>query len=323
MPRRLRRLPALLLPLVLATTLVACGNDTSTDKGGDKSTDSSAGGTVQGVTIGGDLGQAPEVTWDGELQTTKTETKVVIEGDGDKLAEGDQVQARLWIGNGTTQKEAYSGFGDGTQPETVMATKNLSPVFRDAILGQTIGSRVAVTTTAAEAFGASGNPSLQIGKSDTVLLIVDLIEAFVPPTPKDVPQSQLPKIVEKGGDVTGLDFGGVDKPDPEGDLLRSVVKEGDGAVVKESDTVTADYLGMVYDAKEPFDESYSQQPVPFGLQSVVKGWTYGLTGLKVGSRVLLQIPPALGYGADNSKPSIPPNSTLYFVVDIRDAKSAG
>ena len=301
---------------MLASTLVACGDDGDSDGG-------SAGGEgLHGITISGDVGKEPKVEWDGELETDETATEVVVEGDGEKLAEGDQVQAYLWVGNGTTEKKAYSGY-DAGQPETVMASEQLSPVFRDAVLGQTIGSRVAVTTTAEEAFGAAGNPSMQIGNKDTVLIIVDLIEAYEAPKPKDVPQSQLPKIIEKGKDVTGLDFSGVKKPATDGDLLRSVVTEGDGPVVKETDTVTADYLGMVYQGKKPFDESYSKEPVPFSLQSVVQGWTYGLSGVKVGSRVLLQIPPALGYGASDSNPSIPPNSTLYFVVDIRDAKSAG
>jgi peptidylprolyl isomerase len=306
------------VPLLLATTLVACGDD----DGGSDNGSSSDDAALHGITVSGDLGKEPEVDWGGELETDKTETAVVIEGDGDELAEGDQVQAYLWIGNGSTEKKAYSGY-DAGQPETVVASKDLSPVFRDAVLGQTIGSRVAVTTTAEEAFGASGNPTLEIGNKDTVLLIVDLVEAYEPPKPQDVPQSQMPKIVEKGDDVTGLDFTGVEKPAEDGDLLRSVVTEGDGPVVEETDTVTADYLGMVYDAKKPFDESYSKEPVPFALQNVVKGWTYGLTGLKVGSRVLLQIPPELGYGSDETNPAIPPNSTLYFVVDIRDAKSAG
>ena len=55
-----------------------------------------------------------------------------------------------------------------------------------------------------------------------------------------------------------------------------------------------------------------------GLGDVVKGWTYGLTGVKVGSRVMLQIPPLLGYGAQEQA-NIPANSTLYFVVDVLSA----
>ncbi|MBZ5739870.1 FKBP-type peptidyl-prolyl cis-trans isomerase [Nocardioides mangrovi] len=313
MSRRLRRLPIALLPLVLASTLVACGSDDGSSSDGSSSADA-----LHGITISGDTGKEPEVKWDGDLDTDKTETTVIDAGDGDEIKDGDQIQAYLWIGNGSTQKKAYSDYDNG-QPETVTASDDLSAVFKDAVLGQTIGSRVAVTTTAADAFGDSGNTSLGIGNKDTVLIIVDLMEQYQPPTPKEVPQAQMPKIIEKGDTVTGLDFSGVDKPKADGDLLRSVVKEGNGAKVTTDSTVKVNYLGSVYGAKKPFDESYSQKPISFGLSSVVKGWTYGLDGLKVGSRVLLQIPPDLGYGSQEQS-GIPANSTLYFVVDIISAK---
>jgi len=317
-PRRLRRLPILLLPLVLATTLVACGSGDGSDSSGSDGSSGSNDAALHGISITGDLGSAPEVDWNGKLETDKTETSVISEGDGDEIAEGDKVQAYLWIGNGYTQEKAYSDYDTG-QPETVTASSDLSPVFKDAVLGQKIGSRVAVTTTAEEAFGASGNPNLGIANKDTVLIIVDLMEPYQAPKPKDVPSSQMPKVVEKGGTVTGLDFSGLDKPDPDGDLLRSVIKQGKGKAVTEDSTLTVNYLGQVYGADKPFDESYSGKPATFSLQQVVKGWTYGLTGLHVGDRVLLSIPPELGYGAQEQN-GIPANSTLYFVVDIQSAK---
>jgi peptidylprolyl isomerase len=109
------------------------------------------------------------------------------------------------------------------------------------------------------------------------------------------------------------------KPKPSDDLRRTVLKKGDGETVTSDMTITADYLGQVYQAKKPFDESFSGQPAEFALNQVVEGWTIGLSGLKVGSRVLLAIPPDLGYGAQE-QPNIPANSTLYFVVDIVSAK---
>ncbi|ABL82152.1 MULTISPECIES: FKBP-type peptidyl-prolyl cis-trans isomerase [unclassified Nocardioides] len=317
MSRRPRRFSAVLLPVVLATalatTLVACGSDSS-DGGSSSSSDS-----LHGITVTGEIGSAPEVKWDGKLDVDKTETTVLTEGDGDEVKDGDKVQVNLWIGNGFTQEEAYSSYADGGQEETVTASDQLAPVFKDAVLGQKLGSRVAVTATGSDAFGESGNTSIGIAPTDTVLIIVDLMKMYEPPTPKDVPSAQLPGIVEKKGEPVALDFKGVAKPEADGDLLRSVVKEGDGKTVTTDMTVTADYLGMVYDAKVPFDESYSKDPVPFALSQVVQGWTYGLEGLKVGSRVLLQIPPSLGYGASEQS-GIPANSTLYFVVDIIDAK---
>jgi peptidylprolyl isomerase len=316
--RRLRRLPILLLPLVLATTLAACGDDSSSDGGSDGGSSSSSD-ALHGITITGDIGAAPEVKWDGELKADKVETTVVAEGDGEELKEGDKVQANLWIGNGFTQEQAYSTYDKGGQAETVTASSGLSPVFKDAILGQKIGSRVAVIASAEDAFGPSGNPDLKIANKDSVLIIVDLMEKYTPPEPTEVPASKMPEIVEKKGEPTALDFTGLPEPKADDDLQRTVLKEGDGATVSPDSTVTADYLGMVYGAKKPFDESYSKDPAEFSLAQVVQGWTYGLSGLKVGSRVLLAIPPSLGYGAQ-AQGDIPANSTLYFVVDIRSAK---
>jgi peptidylprolyl isomerase len=313
--RRLRRLPAALLPLVLATTLVACGSDDSSDGSDDSS------GTIHGITITGDLGTAPEVKWDGKLDVDKTETTVVTEGDGDTIEDGDQVQVNLWIGNGFTQEQAYSSYDEGGQEETVTANDQLAPVFKDAVLGQNIGSRVAVTATGADAFGDTGNTSIGIAPTDTVLIVVDLMEEFTPPAPKDVPSSQMPGIVEEKGEPVSLDFKDLPKPEADGDLLRTVLKEGTGATLTKDMTLTANYLGMVYGEKKPFDESYSGDPLVQPLSGLVPGWIYGLEGLKVGSRVLLQIPPDLGYGAAE-QPGIPANSTLYFVLDIVDAAPA-
>ena len=80
------------------------------------------------------------------------------------------------------------------------------------------------------------------------------------------------------------------------------------------------YLGQVYDGEAPFDSSYARgEPTSFqiGTGAVVKGWDEALVGRAVGSRVLLSIPPDLGYGEDGNKDAgITGTDTLYFVVDI-------
>nr|WP_278249531.1 FKBP-type peptidyl-prolyl cis-trans isomerase [Nocardioides sp. IC4_145] len=123
----------------------------------------------------------------------------------------------------------------------------------------------------------------------------------------------------EGDDPVRLRFKGLPKPTADDDLKRYVVREGKGETLTQDSTVKADYLGMVYGAGKPFDESFSKKPAEFSLQQVVQGWTYGLAGVKVGSRVLLSIPPDLGYG-DQAQAAIPAGSTLYFVVDIVSAK---
>ena len=312
MLRRVRRPAAAVVPVLLLSLLAACGEDDGT----------AAEGTMEGfdaVSVSGDVGSAPEVDWKGQLAAGDPETEVLVKGEGDEVQEGDQVEVNVWIGNGFTQEEAFTTYEKDGKPETFTVGDELSPVFKDALLGQTIGSRVAVTASSAEVFGETGNPEMGIGNEDGVLIVLDLMQMFEPPKPKDVALSKLPAIVEEKGNVVSLDFKGVPRPKADGPLLRGIVEEGEGEVVSADMTVTADYLGMVYDAKEPFDESFSAEPAEFALTQVVQGWTYGLEGVKVGSRVLLQIPPALGYGAQEQE-NIPANSTLYFVVNIVAAK---
>jgi peptidylprolyl isomerase len=97
--------------------------------------------------------------------------------------------------------------------------------------------------------------------------------------------------------------------------------EGGGGVVKKGQTVRVAYTGALWKDGSVFDSSASrpEQPYfdfPIGGGQVIKGWDEGLQGQKVGSRVLLVIPPADGYGTAGSPPKISGTDTLVFVVDI-------
>lgn len=109
------------------------------------------------------------------------------------------------------------------------------------------------------------------------------------------------------------------KGTPPKDLKVEVISEGDGPALKKGDVAQVNYLGQVWDGKEPFDQSFGKgKPfdVTIGAGQVIKGWDQGLEGKKVGSRLELVIPPALGYGEQGSGEKIKPNATLVFVVDI-------
>jgi len=129
-----------------------------------------------------------------------------------------------------------------------------------------------------------------------------------------------PKVItDDANDVTGLDFSDVGEPSDQ--LQVAEVTTGTGAPVEQGQTITADYFGQLADADEPFDESFSGEPfeAPIGVGSLIPGWDQGLVGVPVGSRVVMSIPPDLGYGDSGSGP-IPGGATLYFVVDIIDAQ---
>ena len=99
--------------------------------------------------------------------------------------------------------------------------------------------------------------------------------------------------------------------------------KGTGPRVKKGQTIAVRYLGQAFDGDKPFDENFGDtgtgEPTTFsiGTGAVIKGWDQGLEGMPVGSRVVLEIPPELGYGAEGSPDSgIPKDATLVFMIDI-------
>ncbi len=293
MSRRIRRVLPLLLPAVLVLGLSGCGDD---DGGGGSDSDSAA--ALDSVQIAGEFGSAPEVTFDGEVEAGEVTTKVVSEGDGAEVATGDQVLTHLWIGNGFTQRKSFSTYDAKKAELLTVDEKQLSGVFVEGLEGQTIGSRVAVAASAEEAFGPQGNPQLQIGNKDSVVVILDLLSTVADGPEGDAVKapSWAPKLVEKDGTPTGFDFAGT--PEPSSKLRSAPLIEGTGPVVEKGQTIAVNYLGQVYQGKKPFDESYSAQPTAFGIGvgQVVPGWDKSLVGVKVGSRMVLSIPPEDGYG---------------------------
>ncbi|MDQ1508480.1 MAG: hypothetical protein QOG50_324 [Actinomycetota bacterium] len=104
-------------------------------------------------------------------------------------------------------------------------------------------------------------------------------------------------------------------------LVKQDLKPGTGAVVKPGATVTVNYIGVACSTGKIFDSSYKTgKPATFPLSGVIKGWTEGIPGMKVGGERLLGIPPDLGYGSHGSPPTIAPDQTLWFVVSVISTK---
>ncbi len=94
---------------------------------------------------------------------------------------------------------------------------------------------------------------------------------------------------------------------------------GTGPEAKSGQTVTVNYVGVLYHGGKIFDASWKRNETfsfPLGQGQVIPGWDQGVVGMHVGGRRELIIPSALAYGAQGSPPTIPPNAPLIFVVDL-------
>ena len=316
---RLRRPALALIPVLLLPSLAACGSS-------NDAKDSSTGAGLSQVSFTGDVGKAITATWKKPVaKPSSTSVTTLVKGSGDKIASNDTVNAYLWIGDGTTKKQTFSDYDPG-KPEALPNNGQLGPVFDKLFSGQTYGSRVVAVTTPEDLLGsADAATQLGLGKDDSLVVVADLVEkAPVSPTPTDdkvhdVSPSMMPKIISKNGKPTGLDFSGLSQPDLTTPVHRLFLKKGTGKKVTANSKVTINYLGETFGAKAPFDESFSKTPYTNTLANLVKGWQIGLQGVPVGSRVILAMPPAFGYGAQGSGDKIPGNATLWFVIDVLKA----
>ena len=104
-------------------------------------------------------------------------------------------------------------------------------------------------------------------------------------------------------------------------LQYKVETMGTGAKPVATDTVKVHYRGTLLDGTE-FDSSYARnEPISFGLNRVIAGWTEGVQLMPIGSKFMFFIAPDLAYGEGGGGP-IPPNSTLIFEVELLDIETA-
>src|SRR5215468_10308787 len=99
------------------------------------------------------------------------------------------------------------------------------------------------------------------------------------------------------------------------------IKVGTGKTAERGNTVKVHYTGWLTSGKK-FDSSVGGPPFSFriGAHQVIAGWEEGVSGMKVGGKRQLRIPPDLAYGKQGYPGAIPPNATLVFDVQLVDVQ---
>ena len=97
--------------------------------------------------------------------------------------------------------------------------------------------------------------------------------------------------------------------------------EGKGQEVPRGATITAHYTGALCKNGIIFQSSHDfGKAITFSLDQVIRGWTEGVPGMKVGGMRRLIIPAEMAYGANSPAPNIPPHSDLVFDIELLEIR---
>ncbi|MFG1670546.1 FKBP-type peptidyl-prolyl cis-trans isomerase [Streptomyces sp. Y7] len=316
-----RRIAALLaVPALLFAA--ACGSDGDSDG-------AQAGAVAE---VDGKAGEKPEISTpkDGE-PAAKTVVETVSEGDGTAVKASDFVRldwtVEKWGDNkelgGTWQTTSTSS---GTpRPQSVeqigKQSQQLPAKVLDAVKGKKSGSRILVQGTAGDLIGEGLNPSSGLTAKDVLVWVLDVDGAATVDAKAEVkgeqaaPAAGMPEVKAPSQKAATITIPKNTKAPK--DLEQQVLIKGDGKKVEAGQGLVAQYTGVKWEDGKKFDSSWDHggaTAFQIGTGSVVQGWDKGLVGKNVGDRVLLVIPPSLGYGANPSSELA--KNTLVFVVDI-------
>ncbi|WP_240740487.1 FKBP-type peptidyl-prolyl cis-trans isomerase [Microbacterium sp. PI-1] len=309
-----RKRPLIVLSTVAAATLLLAGCSGSSAPSSSGTPDPSAsstcaldaqpGETSDAVVVEGE-GADTKVTVPSDAAFAGVERTVVSAGDGDDVLVNDLVSVQYQIVDATTNEVLDSSArGEGGVLPVLLDT-NQSSLFVAALECEPVGSRV-VLSLPGSALGEGANNVVVYAQA------VEQLPEIATGTPVD-PTPGMPTVT--------LDDDG--KPSikiPEGDAPTetkvAVLTQGDGPTVGAGDLVVVQYLGVKWSDGEEFDSSWSRDAAPAQFQTtgVVAGFQKALEGQKVGSQVIVVMPPSDGYGASEGHEL--QKESLVFVVDI-------
>jgi len=241
----------------------------------------------------------------GEVMTTDSGLQYVQveEGQGPAPEVGDVVSVHYsgQLEDGTVFDNSY----DRGQPiRFALGQRRVIPGWEEGIALMKEGGKARLIIPPGLAYGAEGAGGV-IPPNATLTFDVELV-SVQPGSPASPVQVEPSDYTETG---TGLRY--------------YDIEVGDGATAEAGKTVTVNYTGWLEDGTK-FDSSIdSGQPLVLvlGEGRVIPGWEEGVTGMQVGGKRQLVIPPELGYceaGAGNGV--IPPNATLIFEVELMDVQ---
>ena len=278
------------------------------------------------IKVTGDgFGKLPTVEVPAPYAIDKTQSKVLIEGNGPVVTATANVLVYYNGVNGSTGEtfqEIYSADGITGGKPMVMKIDGLVQGFQTGLIGQREGSRVLVAMPGPDGYDPSGgNPTAGILVGDTLVFVVDIVQTERTGPDAEgtaiTPPDGLPTVTDAGAaapKVTGL---GGTAPTA---MVAQTLIEGVGPKVTADAIVLSHYVGYSWTTGQVIEDVYATVDQA-DLSATIPGMQAGLVDKTVGSRVLLVLPPNDSFPQGSNNPPVTAGDSVVYVVDILFAVS--
>lgn len=248
-----------------------------------------------------------------------TQARSVKAGDGEEIVEGSIITVDYTLTSGTDGTVLSSTYEIGQQDTIPVQQASLDQALYEVLVQSSVGEEIIFGTLDQSAMTTPPEPGTL---SPAMYMAITIVDTMLPLDAAQgteiTPDEGLPVVTLDETGKPSVEVGDAEMPT---ELVIQPLIEGEGDELELGDSLVAHYSGWLWDG-EQFDSSWERgapATFPFVEGGLIDGWIEGLAGHKVGSQVLLVIPPELAYGAQGSGESVPPDSTLVFVVDLLGA----
>ncbi|HLS32369.1 MAG TPA: FKBP-type peptidyl-prolyl cis-trans isomerase, partial [Brevibacterium sp.] len=207
-----------------ALVLSACSAEEADQTAPSPTADVSPASTsLDAVTVAGDVGEQPDVSFDAPLVIEDTQSSVVSEGDGESVEEGQQVTAHMTLVSGTSGEVVESSYESGSPSGFPTDAEQINSGLLEAVVDQPVGSRVLLSLNGAASAGQ---------QSETLVYVIDIEGVEDIPEPLERAEGEEQELPDDFPELTRGDDGAPSISQPEADapteLESATAIEGEG-----------------------------------------------------------------------------------------------
>lgn len=277
--------------------------------------------TIDGISVDGDFGKAPAISFTAPFAIDQTRSKVLIAGQGAPLTETSYVDVNYQGVNAYTGETFDSSWTRGQSAQ--FSLDGVVAGFKTGLVGKKVGDRVLIVIPGKDGYdaqGGSGDGKILVG--DTLVFVVDILDIDYQ-KPYGAAVTPAPGLPAVTSDAAGVPSVAIDTAAaaPAQTVIQPLIAGSSTRKITANDAIMVRYRMWSWKTGQLLTDKFDD-PDSGKLADTIQCWRDGLVNQTLGSRLMLICPPATGFPEGSPELKVEKGDTVVFVVDLIYAAAA-